>query len=217
LNLIRSGAPGGATIDENIADLAKALDAICKRHELGRENLMRKLDAPNSDAVERVMKEAREKLLQLRKQCKTDQKFDQLAVMDKIISRQANVAQDETDFGIAVAALLRKFGLYDTEAMNNYYSQLPNDITWEGLLSCVRGQVIHSGAIPMNDRVELVAWFEFARHLHDICKRVILGKIGYKGTYSASNITYTGQYELDRVTPSTTTTQLGYTIPPAGI
>lgn len=111
-------------------------------------------------------------------------------MIDKIISRQANVAGDELDFGITVSALLRKFGFHDMVAMNSYYSQLPNDVTWEGLLSSVRGQVIHSGAIHMNGRAELLAWFEFTRHLHDICKRVVLREIGYKGTYSASNIPY---------------------------
>jgi hypothetical protein len=217
MNLIRSGAPGSATIDESIADLVKALDAICKRHGLGRTNLIKNLDSANSTAVERVTKEAREQLLLIRKQCKSDQKVDQLAVIDKIISRQANITGDELDFGIAVSALLNKFGLDDPAAMNTHYSQLPNDITWEGLLSSVRGQVIHSGAIHMNSRAELLAWFEFTRHLHDICKRLVLREIGYEGTYSASNIPYTGEHELDRVTPSTTTAQLGYTVPPAGI
>jgi hypothetical protein len=217
MNLVRSGAPGSATIDESIADLVKALDAICKRHGLGRQTLIRKLDALNSSAVERVAKEAREKLQRVRKRCKSDKKFDQLAVIDTIISRQANVAGDDVDFGIAVAALLRKLGLHDAGAMNRYYSQLPTNTTWEGLLSSVRGQVIHSGAIPIGGRGALVAWFEFARHLHDICKRIILREIGYKSTYCASNTLYAGQSEIDRVTSSTTTAQLGYTVPPAAI
>jgi hypothetical protein len=217
INLICSGTPGNATVDESITDLVKALDAICKLHGFGRESLMRNLDTPNSKIVEEVMKEARDQLRRVRKQNKADGKVDQLAIIDKIISRQANVAGDELDFGITVAALLRKFELHDSAAMNAYYSQLPHQITWEGLLSSVRGEVIHSGAIRMNSRGELVAWFEFARHLHDICKRVILREIEYKGTYSPSNVAYSGQYEVERVTASTTTSQLGYSVPPVGI
>jgi len=217
MNLIRSGAPGSATLDESIADLVKALDATCRRHGLGRQTLIRKLDALNSNAVERTVAEAGKKLQRIRKRCKADQKIDQLAVIDKIIGRQANITGDELDFGIAVIALLQKFGLHDSAAMNGYYSQLPTEVTWEGLLSSVRGQVIHSGAIHTDGRGQLVAWFEFARHLHDICKRIILREIGYTGTYRASNIIYAGQYELDRVAASTTTAQLGYTIPPASI
>ncbi len=211
INLIHSGTPGSATVDGNITDLVKALDASCRRHGFGRQNLTKKLDAPNSSAVEQAMKDARIRLLDVRKQCNADQKLDQLAVLDRIISRQANVAEDELDFGIAVVELLHKFGLHDMEAMNAYYSQMPNNVTWEGLLSFIRGEVIHSGAIHVEGRGKLLAWFELARHLHDVCKRILLHEIGYKGTYSASNVLYAGQYEVDRVTPSTTTAQLGYT------
>jgi hypothetical protein len=217
MNLIRRGAPGNATVDSCIADLVKALDALCKRHGLARQNLLRALDSSNAKAVTDIVTEARGKLKAVRRQCKADGKLDQLGVIDRIISGQANVACDKVDFGIAVAALLRKAGLHDAAAMNAYYSTLPKDVTWEGLLSSIRGQVTHSGAIHVNSRDELFAWFQFARHLHDICKRVILWKIGYKGTYNASNITFTGEYELDRITPTTTVSQLGYTVPPCSI
>lgn len=60
----------------------------------------------------------------------------------------------------------------------------------------------------------MISWFELARHLHDICKRAILREIGYGGTYSASNVLVGGTYALDRITPSTTPAQLGYSVPP---
>ncbi len=217
MNLARRGAPGNATVDDSIADLVKALDAICKRQGLARQNLLKSLDSSNASAVSEVMAEARKRLKAFRRQCKTDGKLDQVAIIDKIISRQANVTSDEVDFGIAVTALLRKAGLHDGTAMNAYYSTLPNDVTWEGLLSSVRGQVIHSGAIHVNNRDELLSWFHFARHLHDICKRVILWEIGYTGTYDASNVTFAGTYDLNRVTPATTVFELGYTVPPQSV
>ena len=51
-------------------------------------------------------------------------------------------------------------------------------------------------------------WQEECR-LADISKKVMLREIGYKGTYAASNVLYTGQYELDRVKQTTTTAELG--------
>jgi hypothetical protein len=84
-------------------------------------------------------------------------------------------------------------------------------------LSTIRGQVMHQGALRVNSRDELYRWFTFARHLHDICKRIILREIGYKGTYAASNTTFTGQYEIHRVNPSTTIAELGYTTPPCSV
>jgi hypothetical protein len=185
MSLVRHGAPGNATIDESITDLIKALDATSKRQGFGRVNLRKSLNATTAQDVDSILAEARVKLGKLRQQCKVNGKLDQLAVLDKIISRQANVASDELDFGIAVCELLRKFGLCDGEAMEKYYSTLSTGVTWEGLLSFIRGEVVHSGAIRVEDRAEIVSWFELARHLHDICKRVILREIGYSGTYSA--------------------------------
>ncbi len=195
--LVRRGAPGSATVDESITDLIKALDATCKRQGFGRVNLRKSLDAATTQDVDSILAEAREKLRKLRQECKANGKLDQLAVLDKIISRQANAASDELDFGIAVGELLRKFALCDGEAMEKYYSTISPDVTWEGLLSFIRGEVVHSGAIHVEDRAEIVSWFELARHLHDICKRVILRESGYSGTYSASNVPFRGTYALD--------------------
>jgi len=214
LSLVRQGAPGSATVDDSITNLIKALDATCKRQGLGRVNLRKGLGDATGKDVDFVLEEAREKLKKLRQQCKTDGRLNYLPILDKIVSRVANVASDELDFGIAVGELLRKFGLYDGEAMEKYYSTLSPDVTWEGLLSFIRGEVVHSGAIHVEDRAEIVSWFELARHLHDICKRVILREVGYSGTYSASNMHFRGTYALDRVTASTTPAQLGYTVPP---
>jgi hypothetical protein len=212
--LVRRGSPGSATVDESITNLIKALDATCKRQELGRVNLWKSLDAATALDVESISTEAREKLRKLRRDCKVNGKLDQLAILDKVISRQANVASDELDFGITVGELLAKFGLCDAEAMEKYYSTLSPEVTWEGLLSFIRGEVVHAGAIHVEDRAEIVSWFELARHLHDICKRVVLREIGYNGTYLTSNTRFRGTYTLDRITPSTTPTQLGYTVPP---
>lgn len=215
LNLIRSGTPGGATVDESIADLVKALDALCKTHSLTHQRLIARLDPQNSAAVEQILDQARQGLKGLRKQAQMDQQLNQLAVFDKIISRQANVALEERDFGLAMADLMRKFDLLDGDIMNTYYRNATSDLTWESLLSYVRGQVIHSAAIPVKESGGLLGWFEFARHLHDICKRVVLRQIGYTGTYAATNVLYTGQYEVDRVKGSMTEKRLGYTKPPA--
>lgn len=217
LNLVRSGTPGGATVDESITALVKALDAICKRQGIGRRNLSVLLGSQESADVQLILGEARRSLKTLRNYWKKDGKLGQLAILDRIISRQANVASQDLDFGLAVSDLLHKFNLFDAEAMNAYYSTLAQHVTWEGLLSTVRGEVIHSGAIHIRDSAALVSWFEFARHLHDICKRIILGEVGYTGTYAPSNVRYKGPYEVNRVKPQTSVQQLGYTLPPASI
>jgi len=213
MKLIRRGTPGNTTVDDSITALVKALDAICKRHGLGRRNLRAGLDPQKFAEVDKVLKLAREDLKRLRKHWKAEQAVDQLAILDRIISRQGNVASDDLDFGIAVADLLRKFRLFDCDAMNGHYSKLPTDVTWQGLLSSVRGQVIHSGAIHVQNSGGLLGWFEFSRHLHDLCKRIIFREIGYEGTYCPSNVLFKGQYNIDRIRTSTTVKELGYTAP----
>ena len=217
MNLVRSGTPGSATVDESITALVKMLDGICKRHGLARRNLRAGLDPQESTEVDQVLNQARERLKRLRRHWKTEQKLDQLAILDRIIGRQANVACEDLDFGIAVADLLHKFGLFDGDAMNSYYSKLPNDVTWESLLSSIRGEVIHTGAIHVQNLGGLLSWFQFARHLHDVCKRIILREIGYTGTYLPSNVLYKGPFDVDRVKPSSTIGELGYTDPPVSI
>lgn len=106
-------------------------------------------------------------------------------MLDRIRSRQANVGSRDRHFDIALANLLEHFALYDATVMNSYYAQLPGPATWEGLLSTARGQVIHSGAIHIDTTGGLARWFELARHLHDLCKRLILREVGYRGTYAA--------------------------------
>jgi hypothetical protein len=212
--LVRRGTPGNTTVDESITSLIKALDATCKRNGLGRIPLAKNLDAPMAAEVDSVITDARRRLTEIRQRRKTEGRPDQLAILDRIISRQANVASDDLDFGITVGALLRKFGLNDASAMGAYYSSQPGSSTWEGLLSYIRGEVVHSGAIHVENRAEIVSWFELARHLHDICKRLLLKEVGYSGTYSASNVRFTGPYALDRVGASATAADLGYTAPP---
>ena len=217
MKLIRRGTPGNSTVEDSITALVKALDAICERHGLCRRDLREDLDAKKGAEVDQVLNQSREGLKLLRKRWKAENAVSELAVLDRIISRQGNVATTDLDFGIAVAELLQKFGLFDCDAMNCYYSKLPKDVTWQGLLSTVRGQVIHSGAIHIQDLGELLGWFEFSRHLHDLCKRVIFREIGYEGTYCPSNVVFKDQYSIDRITTSTTVEQLGYTTPPDSI
>ena len=214
LSLIRRGAPGSATVDESITNLIKALDATCKRLGFGRVNLMNALEDSTSAELKSVLADAKERLKKIRRQCRDSGKLDQLGIIDRIISRHANTATDELDFGIAVSELLRSLSLSDGEVMNQYYSSLPTSRTWEGLLSFIRGEVVHSGAIHVNDQDEVLAWFELARHLHDICKRVVFREVGYQGTYSASNVLFKGTYALDRIKPTMSVADLGYTIPP---
>jgi hypothetical protein len=218
MNLIQSGAPGNATIEETIGDMVQALDAMCEEAGLARQNLLSMLGPKNAAAVKQVSKTANTTMKALRISNQKRGNVKELAVLNRIAGRVANVANDERDFGIAVTELLRKYQLHDADVMNAHYAALPSSkLTWESLLSAVRGAILHTGGFRKMSRLDLRKWFSFARHLHDICKRVILSDIGYKGTYAPSNARYVGPYEVGRVTSKTTIQQLGYSDPPTRV
>jgi hypothetical protein len=215
LNLIRAGTPGlASTIDETLSELVKALDALCEIHGFGTQNLMEQLDGGTALAVQQLLLAASAHFASLREQCRAEQKLSQLAILDRIRDRQSSAGSKDRHFGVAVTALLEHFELVDAMIMNSYYGQLPNRTTWEGLLSAVRGDVLHSGALSVDGTPALRQWMDLACHLHDLCKRLIMKEVGYKGTYTASNVPGVGIFEVDRITPEFTVRQLGYTIPP---
>lgn len=218
MNLIQSGAPGNATIEETIGDLVQALDALCEFAGVARQNLLSSLRTDNAVAVKGTIKDAIKRMAALRGTEKRKGALEDLPVLQRVASRLTNAANDERDFGLAVTQLLNKHGLLDADVMNAYYATLPScDATWEGLLSAVRGTVLHAGGFRTISRNDLRKWFDFSRHLHDICKRVILSALGCEGTYAASNARYVGTYRVDRVNLQTTVQELGYSDPPTSI
>ncbi len=62
------------------------------------------------------------------------------------------------------------------------------------MLSAVRGEVIHNGFLRIKDRRDLRSWYDFACHLHDLCKRIIMREINYGGSYQASTNAWSGNY-----------------------
>lgn len=216
LSLVRSGSPGSATLESNITDLVKALDALCAMKGFAQQDLSSLLTPGNKSAVTPILTDARERLKQVRRGAKQRGEADQLAVLDKIMSRLANAATSEQDFGIAVVNLLHHYGLADAEVMNNYYVH-STSTTWQGILSSIRGNVVHFGTLHIEDQSHLDRWFAFARHLHDLLKRLLLNEVGYDGTYAGSNVRYTGTYLLDRITNTNTISDLGYDVPPFGL
>jgi hypothetical protein len=211
LNLIRTGSPGSFNIEDSITDLVKALDNLCKAHGLTTQNLINRLELSNQPRVTSVLDEARAKLLAIRADLASNCRQDQADVVNVIVSKVANAATASRDFGIAVKDLLENLNLWDAEVLDNYYlSSAQQGTSWAGILSAVRGEVIHKGFLEIKDRRALRSWFEFARHLHDLCKRIVFREVNYNGVYQASTNPWRGEYSVDRVTPTTGVRDLGF-------
>lgn len=210
LNLIRSGAPGSFNIDDSITDLIKALDNLCKMHGLTTQDLFNRLEKDNQLRVGAVLDEARTQLLEMRSDNASNGRQEQADILNVIVSKIASATTTSRDFGIAVKDLLKCLNLHDADVLDRYYQGLGQEGTsWAGMLSAVRGEVIHTGFLQIRDRHALRSWFDFARHLHDLCKRIVLREVNYSGSYQASTNPWSGNYSVDRVTPTMDVKDLG--------
>ena len=217
MNLMRSGAPGSFNMEDSITDLVKALDSICKAHGLTTQDLFARLEPDNQGKIEALLTKTRNDLRQLISDNRTAARPDQVDALNVILSRMANVTEKSRDFGIAVKDLLKKLDLHDADVLDLHYSGLNPPGSWADLLSKVRGEVVHLGILRIRDRQSLHSWFEFSRHLHDLCKRVILREVNYTGVYYASTNPWMNNYAVDRVTPTTLVKDLGFSQVPTHI
>jgi len=218
LNLIRSGAPGSFNIDDSITDLIKALDNLCKAHGLTTQELFNRLEQDNQQRIVTVLDEARANLLAIRSDNASNDRQEQADILNVIVSKVASATTGSRDFGIAVKDLLKSLQLHDAEVLDHYYQALGQQGTsWAGILSAVRGEVIHNGFLKIRDRRALRNWFDFARHLHDLCKRIVLREVNYTSSYQASTNPWQGDYSVDRVTPTMDVKDLGFSEVPTHI
>jgi len=217
LNLMRSGAPGSFNMEDSITDLVKALDNLCQARGLTTQDLLPRLEQDNRDKLLSILAETRKHLAEIVSENKVAGRQDQVDILNVIVSRVANVKSRSRDFGVAVKDLLRDLGLHDADVLDRHYGSLDPPGSWSEILSAVRGEVIHNGILRIKDVQSLRSWFDFSRHLHDLCKRVILREVKYSGTYQSSLHSWKGEYAVDRVTPTMTVKDLGFSQVPTHI
>jgi hypothetical protein len=217
LNLMRSGAPGASNIEDSITDLVKALDNLCQARGLTTQDLLGRLEPDNRQKLTTLLTGTRDNLGRVVAENKAAARQEQVDVLNIIVSRVANVTSKSRDFGIAVKDLLKELNLHDAEVLDRHYASLNPPGSWAGILSAVRGEVIHNGVLRIKDVQSLRSWFEFSRHLHDLCKRIIFREVNYGGTYQSSTNPWKGHYAVDRVTPTMTVKDLGFSQVPTHI
>jgi hypothetical protein len=206
MNLIRSGAPGGRPIEDSITDLVRALDNLVRAGGLAQQNLLDSLAGELRERVRNILRDATAQIRRLRASAPADSLTT--SVLERMEGRVANAGTTDLNFGISLRILAEKHGLNDFTVLGEHSSLA--GFGYEGLLSFMRGQVIHEGHLNIETRSQLRAWFEFAQHLHDLGKRLILHAISYVGTYQPSNTRFLGPRPLDWVKSEMTLPQLGF-------
>jgi hypothetical protein len=203
ITLVRSGSPGGRQlIEDSLTYLIRALDSLVRSHKMAQQNLLDLLDGEMRDRVRPILRDASGQIARLQASSSADSLAT--SVLNRIKGRVENAATTDRNFGVALRMLAERYSLNDFKVLEQNFSG------YEGLLSMMRGQVVHEGHLNIKTRTQLRAWFEFALYLHDLAKRLILRAISYEGTYQASNKKFLGPSDLDWVKPETTVEQLGF-------
>jgi hypothetical protein len=202
MNLFLKGTPGSGHVEENLVDIIRALENLAGQHGLTRINLGASLTNQNRSALDIVVNNARHELSQLRRSNQQVVAFDQTRILDRIISRLANVATSENDFGLAVVELSKRHGFPDPDILDaDYIPRIHGRKTWASLLSELRGATIHEGRIEFEKRHDISEVFKLLRHLHDLLARIIFKECGYTGTYQTQLIGFTNAESVDWVKP----------------
>jgi hypothetical protein len=177
----------------NDRPLVRALDNLVRALGLAHQNLLDSLGDELHECVSNILRDASAQIRRLRSCPAADSLTS--SVLKRIEGRVANAGATDLNFGVSLRILTEKHGLNDFTVLGKHSSLA--GIGYEALLSFMRGQVIHNGHLNIETRPQLRAWFEFAQHLHDLSKRLILSTIPYEGTYQPSNTRFWGPRPLD--------------------
>jgi hypothetical protein len=198
-------------IEDQMALLGRALDALCKEFGIGARNLAPILANTYLDQTNLILGEAGGKLRQLSRQAKKKNLLDESNVLLRLSEKVEQVANNKDgDFGLKVLELLRRYDFADIAIMENYFSEKPK--SWIQTLSQYRNIVIHEGYFHIRDGThDFQEILSIENHLHDLMVRIALKIIDYSGEYQPRVARYaTDGKTASWVTAQTTAMDLGY-------
>jgi hypothetical protein len=179
---IRAGLPG-LTLDDQLDHLVRALECLCAWYGFSKQDLTDGFGYELKEKIETTLNDAGAEITELANTapnsgCRTQ--------VSRIAERVQSAAQKDQHFGLAVASLVRHFGLLDSDVLEPHYAKHPGPggRDWIKSLSYYRGAVFHEGFVDIDSPGTAVGEvFGFTLHLHDLVVRVLLKIIGYGGTY----------------------------------
>jgi len=205
---VRAGLRGHS-LEDQASHVCRGLECLCKAFELREENLLTQLPGALAKSVKEILTEARGSIGKI-----PTESEKQRALIEKIVSRLANVANQARDFGAAVIALVEEMDLNDAAVMANFggpCSEKTNDYPreWRKLVSYCRNVVAH-GDWFQQQHYQRENIQEAIQHLRDILTRTLLKMMLYKGSYTSPLSSYQASLPVDWVTKMMLPSQLGY-------
>jgi len=212
-HLIQAGLDG-ESIEDSFVYLCRALEGLCEHYGTKKQNLLRELTAANALIVKQALGTAANLIKAGAATAEASGEYQQSRVLNRITDRTSNTANVDSDFGLAVCALLKLFNLPDGDIIDAHYALNPRPDgrrTWAAVLSYYRGAPTHTGYFNFSgmehDANDILTIMD---HLRDVALRIIFQIVGYDGTYQPPVIRWTIDSQFNWVRPDTTASQLGY-------
>ena len=212
-DLVESGLHS-LSIEDTFNRVCRGLDYLCEHFNLDTQNLMNELDPETQILVKNQLQNASRNIRNI---AESASDTVQKKVIERISSKTTNAANIDRSFGLAVAALLDRFGLPDAEIVDNHYSIHPRRDgrkSWSAVISHYRGMSVHTGYFELGSvpgQYDIQDLMRVAFHLRDILIRIVLKMLNYDYVYYPPVIwRRLTQMPVDWVTNSTSASELGY-------
>jgi len=214
MNHARLGSLGTAVrLHDNLDHLIRACECLCREHGFIRQELLPQLTPAAQAQVKSILANARAALQPLIENAKQTGDFNDARILMKIQGRAANAATTEKDFGLAVVALMNKFGLPDANIVDAFIgaNTRPDGLQdWASVLSSYRGATIHEGYMDFDKKHDARDVARICAHVKDLLTRIIFKEVGYCGNYERVTAPGYGPQPIDWVQPNTEPARLGF-------
>jgi hypothetical protein len=208
--LLSSG--DGSPLEDRLDHLSRALELLCRLHGLNT-NEAYSADLPST--AQQRLADARAEVNDIANSLASFEAGrgltqEQQGQLNEVARRLKNSFTLQVGFGKAVEALIRHYGLKDSDAVAPHFRQAPDSRPrrWDQALSRYRNTVIHHGYFEVDPVLEV---YKFIEHLRDVLTRVLLKMVCYIGKYAVGTAKYSGtERPVGWVTSSTDPAALGY-------
>lgn len=214
MNHLLLGIRYSQALEDRISHLSRALDSLAEEFGLATQYLLDLADDSIKSKVKETLRSASVDIAEIAREEDSRGATEVASALRRIAERAASTpANVDRNFGLAIVALLQRFGLNDTAVVEAYYNSNPRSDgrKWDQVLSHYRGLSQHGGAFRVRDgEHSAIEVFKLSNHLADIIARILLKQLNYDGEYQCSTTAWRNSQTLDWVKPSTTAAELGY-------
>jgi len=214
MNHLLLGIRYSQALEDRISHLSRALDALAEEFGLATQYLLDGADDSVRAKVKETLRLASMNVAVVAREEDARGATEVASALRRIAERTVSTpANVDRDFGLAVIALLQRFGLNDAAVVDTHYNSNPRSDgrKWHQALSHYRGLSQHGGAFRVRQKEHsAIEVYKLSNHLADIIARILLKQLNYDGEYQCSTTSWRNSQTLDWVTPSTTANALGY-------